>query len=143
MIVPCPTPDVPEHDADHDDRYYTETEIDNLLAGKADDPHDHDDRYYTETETDGLLDGKADIGHDHDDRYYTETETDSLLDGKADIGHNHDDRYYTESEIDALLEGLGGGAGSTVFVARVENNVIDVNYAIVNQVAEVYPNQLF
>ena len=28
-------------------------------------PHDHDDRYYTETETDGKLAGKADTDHTH------------------------------------------------------------------------------
>lgn len=41
--------------------------------------HDHDDTYYTESEVDGLLDGKSDIGHIHDDRYYTESEVDALL----------------------------------------------------------------
>lgn len=41
-------------------------------------PHTHDDRYYTETETDQLLAGKAASAHTHDDRYYTETEIDNL-----------------------------------------------------------------
>jgi len=47
--------------------------------------HTHDDRYYTETEVDTLLAGKQASGtyltslpsHDHDDRYFTETESDS------------------------------------------------------------------
>ena len=47
--------------------------------------HTHDDRYYTETEVDNLLAGKQAAGtyltslpsHDHDDRYFTETESDS------------------------------------------------------------------
>jgi hypothetical protein len=30
------------HETDHDDRYYTETEVDNLLGAKADDPHASD-----------------------------------------------------------------------------------------------------
>ena len=56
-----------------------------VIAGKADSSHTHDDRYYTETEVDTLLAGKQAAGtyltslpsHNHDDRYYTETEADS------------------------------------------------------------------
>ena len=44
--------------------------------------HNHDDRYYTEDEVDDALSGKSDTGHTHDDRYYTETETDTLLGAK-------------------------------------------------------------
>jgi microcystin-dependent protein len=50
--------------------------------------HTHDDRYYTETEMNTLLAGKQAAGsyaaatHTHDDRYYTETETNNLLAGK-------------------------------------------------------------
>ncbi|MCB0208012.1 MAG: hypothetical protein KDJ52_01705 [Anaerolineae bacterium] len=97
---------LPEHN--HDDLYYTESEVDALLGGKSDVGHDHDDRYYTETEVDGLLAGKSDTNHNHDSRYYTETEVDALLAGKSDTNHNHDSRYYTESEVDALLAGLVG-----------------------------------
>ena len=39
----------------HDDRYYTEGEIDTKLAGKSDTSHNHDDRYYTETEVDNKI----------------------------------------------------------------------------------------
>ena len=88
---------------DHDDRYYTETEMDAFLAGKAASVHTHDDRYYTETEVDAFLAAKSSVGHVHDDRYYTEAEVDSMLSGLAVSGHTHDDRYYTETEIDALL----------------------------------------
>ena len=57
----------------------------NLLSGKANTSHTHDDRYYTETEVDTALSGKANTSHMHDDRYYTETEADTLLDAKAAI----------------------------------------------------------
>ena len=87
----------------HDERYYTESETADLLAGKSDTDHIHDNRYYTESEVNTLLSGKSDTSHNHDSRYYTETETNNLLAGKSDTDHNHDDRYYTETEADALL----------------------------------------
>lgn len=78
--------------------------------------HDHDDRYYTEAEVDSFLAGKSDTGHTHDARYYTESEVDSFLAGKSDTGHNHDGRYYTETEInnfnflaDAVLDAPANG----------------------------------
>lgn len=39
------------------------------LDGKAASSHTHDDRYYTETEVDSLLSGKSDTSHNHDDAY--------------------------------------------------------------------------
>ena len=35
--------------------------------------HTHDDRYYTESEVDIKLSGKSDTGHNHDDRYFRTT----------------------------------------------------------------------
>ena len=39
------------------------------LESKADIKHDHNDIYYTETEVDGLLESKADVSHNHDSSY--------------------------------------------------------------------------
>lgn len=89
----------------HDDRYYTENEVDAKLLGKAASSHTHDDRYYTENEVDTKLGEKAALSHSHDDRYYTENEVDTKLSGKAAASHTHDDRYYTESEVDTKLSG--------------------------------------
>ncbi len=58
-----------------------------------------DDRYYTESEINTKLNGKANSSHTHDDRYYTETEMNTKLNGKANSSHTHDDRYYTETEV--------------------------------------------
>jgi len=71
-----------------------------MFAGKI---HLHDDRYYTETEVDGLLSGKSDTGHDHNDQYYTETEVDGLLSGKADIGHSHGGGGGSSREIGEII----------------------------------------
>ncbi|MBK8799359.1 MAG: hypothetical protein IPM07_25025 [Anaerolineales bacterium] len=54
-------------------------------------PHTHDERYYTEGEVNDLLAGKANAGHGHDERYYTEGEVNDLLTGKANAGHGHPD----------------------------------------------------
>ena len=51
--------------------------------------HDHDDRYYTESEVNSKLDGKSNTGHTHDDRYYTKSEMNTKLNGKSDTGHTH------------------------------------------------------
>lgn len=51
--------------------------------------HTHDDRYYTETEMNAKLDGKSNTGHTHDDRYYTEAEINTKLNGKAPNEHTH------------------------------------------------------
>lgn len=52
--------------------YATKTE----LSGKADKSHTHDDRYYTESEINTKLNDKANKSHTHDDRYYTKNEID-------------------------------------------------------------------
>lgn len=45
--------------------------------------HTHDDRYYTENEINTKLNGKANSSHTHDDRYYTESEMNTKLNAKA------------------------------------------------------------
>lgn len=114
-------------DHNHDERYYTESEVDGLIATRASAAHNHDsvysklghnhdDRYYTEAEIDAKLDGIANASHHHDDRYYTESEVDNLLSGKANVvhshdgvyaplNHNHNTTYYTKTEVDSRLSG--------------------------------------
>ena len=53
--------------------YYTTSETDTLLNGKANSSHTHTKSQIT------------DFSHTHDDRYYTETETNSLLNNKLNI----------------------------------------------------------
>ncbi len=75
-------------------------------AGIAAASHTHDDRYYTETETNDLLATKSNTGHTHDDRYYTELETNNLLAAKSDNNHNHDGTYLKLS--DTATQNLSG-----------------------------------
>lgn len=77
--------------------------LDELDNEKAPITHTHDDRYFTEVEVTNLLTGKAASNHTHDDRYFTEVEVTNLLAGKSDTSHNHDNRYYTESEVDVKI----------------------------------------
>jgi len=76
--------------------------------------HTHDDRYYTETEVDDLLAGKSGTAHTHDDRYFTETEVTNLLAGKADSGHNHSGVYEPAFTKNTAFNKNFGTASGTV-----------------------------
>ena len=129
----------------HDDRYYTETEVDTLLAGKSDSTHTHDGRYYTETEVDTLLAGKASTSHNHSGVYepvftkntafnknfgstagtVVEGNDARLSDARPPTAHTHDDRYYTESEVNTLLAGKAATShGNHVPALQTANNAI-------------------
>jgi len=102
----------------HDERYYTETEIDLMLnvlqnwvtqelLGKSDVGHIHDDRYYTEDEIDERFDIIA--GHDHNGINSKRISYNDLEDKPIGVGpHDHDDRYYTKTELqtpnDAIVD---------------------------------------
>ena len=47
------------------------------VSGKADTNHNHDDKYYTESEIDSKLDTKSDKSHNHDSAYETKTDAQS------------------------------------------------------------------
>ena len=53
--------------------------INSLNTGKANSSHSHDDRYFTETEVNTKLNGKSNTDHSHDGRYYTESEINTKI----------------------------------------------------------------
>lgn len=63
--------------------------VGDALAGKANTEHNHDDRYYTEDEINVKLSKKSDDGHTHDERYYQQNEIDEKLKVKANTINIH------------------------------------------------------
>ena len=93
-----------------------------FLRGKAlsVEGHTHDDRYYTESEVNSLLSGKAPSSHNHSASQITSgtlpiarggtgatsaSAARSAL-GAAAASHTHDDRYYTEAEVNSKIQGV-------------------------------------
>ena len=98
-----------------------------LLDGKAASSHTHDDRYYTESEMNTKLNGKANASHTHDDRYYTESEMNTKLNGKSNSSHTHN--YAGSSSAGGTANSVNGltfaaqttdpGAGSSLATNKV------------------------
>ena len=93
--------------------------------------HTHDDRYYTESEINSKLDGKSNTGHTHDDRYYTESEINTKLAGKSDTSHSHnlntmintlDEGTSTPTDDDYYIaQYVGGGTSTTTYTRRLHS----------------------
>jgi hypothetical protein len=92
---------------DGDYKHLTSVQFIGLTGGNDTSLHKHDDRYYTETEIDSTFSNyytksQLDSGQ-LDDRYYTEVEVNSLFGGyytKAELDSGQlDNRYFTEFEI--------------------------------------------
>lgn len=117
----------------HDDRYYTESEMDAFLAAKAAASHTHTIANVTGLQA--ALDSKATgsdavnvSGNQTIDGVKTFTSSPVIpdasfaiakivglqagLDAKSDTSHVHDSRYYTESETDILLAAKVGPSHS-------------------------------
>ena len=99
----------------HDDRYYTETEMDSKLNGKANSSHTHSISNITNLQS--ALDNKSATGHTHDDRYYTETEMDEKLNGKADSSHTHG-----INDVTGLSTSLDGKMNNDYSESTIESN---------------------
>lgn len=73
--------------------------VGDALAGKANTEHNHDDRYYTEDEINVKLSKKSDDGHTHDERYYQQNEIDEKLKVKANTINIHTLTIPTTSQL--------------------------------------------
>ena len=87
----------------HDDRYFTESEMNNKLAGKSDTSHNHNNQYYVKSEVDTKLNGKSNTNHNHAWSGITGKPTTFIP-----SSHNHNDLYFTEEEINKMLHLSGG-----------------------------------
>lgn len=73
--------------------------VGDALAKKANAEHNHDDRYYTEDEINVKLSKKSDDGHTHDERYYQQNEIDEKLKVKANTINIHTLTIPTTSQL--------------------------------------------
>lgn len=77
--------------------------------------HNHDERYYTEAEVDASLAGKAALVHNHDDRYYTEAEVDSLVGGAGGDTGGYGGEHAGIADIEVwYAAGAFGATGVTL-----------------------------
>lgn len=89
--------------------------LQSALDGKAASGHNHDGTYYTETEVDTLLDGKANTSHTHSIANVTNLQ--SALDGKAATSHGTHVSYSTTAPV---MDGTAS-VGSASTVARSDH----------------------
>lgn len=72
----------------HDDRYFTQVEVQNLLTDKSDVEHSHPTTYYTKDEVNIFLSEKTNVGHVHVEHYTKEQAEDRFLDCEKDTAEN-------------------------------------------------------
>ena len=98
--------------------------LSSLLSDKADSDHNHDERYFTETEVTNKLAGKSDNGHNHDERYFTETEVTNKLALKSDTTHNHNGVYAPLTDVATLQSKYKKTDAIRVRLIRADSNFV-------------------
>lgn len=78
--------------------------------------HSHDDRYYTEAEMDGKLNSKSNTNHTHDDRYYTESEVNTKLANYQPKGN------YAAASHTHNYAGSGSAGGSANSAIKLDSS---------------------
>jgi hypothetical protein len=94
--------------------------------------HTHDDRYYTESEMNTLLNGKANTNHSHTDLYYSKSEVDAKTWDRLRITHPDYNgggsggfvngylpaTYYSKGEIDSKVTTINGNVSTAQTTAN-------------------------
>ena len=117
---------------------------DSAVSGKADASHNHDDRYYTESEVDTKLSAKADTSHNHDSAYdakgaaadalasaksYTDTKVSGLA--STTVVDNKISSHNTSAEVHSDIRDLISALSTKV------SNFLDVDDTTTDQLSEV------
>lgn len=134
----------------HDDRYYTESEIDTKLSGKANTSHGNhvpatetannakflrnDNTWQTVTPANI---GAAASSHTHDDRYYTESEINTKLNGKAASSHKHAAADITSVNASAIT-GVIASANLPSYVDDVLEYSAKANFPATGEAGKIY-----
>jgi hypothetical protein len=107
------------------------------IDGKAANGHTHDDRYYTETEMNTKLAGKSDTGHAHDDRYYTSGQIDNKVStlNTAIATAKSDAQKYADDKITALVDSAPAAMNTLNELAKAINDHQDEYEAYVQTVS--------
>lgn len=123
---------------DHDDRYYTESEIDAKLAEKSDTGHTHaylpDSTTYAGSTTKGgaansvanklsiQLNGGTATTFDGSAAKSIDITPSAI--GAAAASHAHDDKYYTEAEIDAKVQAINTAISGKAASGHNHGNIL-------------------
>ena len=94
----------------------TANEAKQTAESKADANHNHDDRYYTEGEIDNKLSGKADANHTHN--FPTSLPASDVYERAKQVNKP----TYTISEIQGLQEALNNTSSSVASLDRIDFN---------------------
>lgn len=116
----------------HDDRYYTESEINSKLSGKANSSHTHTKSQITDFPSSMKnpnsltisLNGTSQGAYDGSAAKSINVTPSSI--GAAPSSHTHDDRYYTESEMNTKLNAKAASDIVTISSTQPTSNTCKI-----------------